>query len=240
MSDDLLVRKEMIEKAKISEKLFNEWEELKIINPSGFTDDKIPFYTLQTVEYINKMKKFLDIGYTHEEIQKILKKVGLPKNSGEYGNSKLLKKHLTIGSLAERVGVSTRTIKHWEDKGIIEADMRSDGGFRLYSEIYVYLCNLVQDLQLFGYSLEEIKNISDIFRTFLTLEKNINAYSIEETTGKLASMLSEIDKLKAKMNLFKKGIHRWEELISKKTKEINALKKKNQKRDQGKKGGKNE
>ena len=118
--------------------------------------------------------------------------------------------------------------------------MRSDGGFRLYSEIYVYLCNLVQDLQLFGYSLEEIKNISDIFRTFLTLEKNINAYSIEETTGKLASMLSEIDKLKAKMNLFKKGIHRWEELISKKTKEINALKKKNQKRDQGKKGGKNE
>lgn len=240
MSDDLLIRKEMIEKAKISEKLLNEWEELKIIKPTGFTDDKIPFYTLQTVEYINKMKKFLDIGYTHEEIQKILKKVGLPKNSGEYGNSKSLKKHLTIGGLAERVGVSTRTIKHWEDKGIIEADMRSDGGFRLYSEIYVYLCNLVQDLQLFGYSLEEIKNISDIFRTFLTLEKDINAYSIEETTGKLASMLSEIDKLKAKMNLFKKGIHRWEELISKKTKEINALKKKNQKRDQGKKGGKNE
>ena len=88
MSDDLLVRKEMIEKAKISEKLLNEWEELKIINPSGFTDDKIPFYTLQTVEYINKMKKFLDIGYTHEEIQKILKKVGLPKNSGECGEGR--------------------------------------------------------------------------------------------------------------------------------------------------------
>lgn len=240
MTDNFLVRKEMIEKAKISEKLLKEWEELKIINPSGFTEDKIPVYTQQTVDYINKMKKFLDIGYTHEEIQKILKKVGLPKNSGEYGNSKLLKKHLTIGGLAERVGVSTRTIKHWEDKGIIEADMRSDGGFRLYSEIYVYLCNLVQDLQLFGYSLEEIKSISDIFRTFLTLEKDIQAYSKEETLEKLNSMCSEIDKLNAKMNLFKKGIHRWEELISKKTKEINALKKKNQKRDQGKKGGKNE
>lgn len=240
MTDTFLVRKEMIEKSKISEKLLNEWEELKIIKPSGFTEDKIPFYTQQTVDYINKIKKFLDIGYTHEEIEKILKKVGLPKNSGDNEDSKLLKKHLTIGGLAERVGVSTRTIKHWEDKGIIEADMRSDGGFRLYSEIYGYLCNLIKDLQLFGYSLEEIKNISDIFRTFLAIDKDILTYSKEDTSTKLDSMCSEIDKLKGRMNLFKQGIQRWQELINKKTKEINALKKKNQKRDQVKKGEKYE
>ena len=41
--------------------------------------------------------------------------------------------YLTVGNLADKIGVSPRTIKHWEDKGIIEPDMRSDGGFRLYS-----------------------------------------------------------------------------------------------------------
>ncbi|MFC2155152.1 MerR family transcriptional regulator [Acidobacteriota bacterium] len=238
MANSFLARKELIEKSRISEKVLNEWEEIRIVKPAVFTEDKIPFYTQQTIDHINKIRKFVEIGYTLEEIQRILKKVGLPKHSEEYGNSNKLKKHLTIGGLAERVGVSTRTIKHWEDKGIIEADMRSDGGFRLYSEIYVYLCNLVKDLQLFGYTLEEIKNISYLFRTFLTIEKEINAYSVEETEKELDTMCREIETLNLRMNLFKQGIQRWEELISKKTKEINALKKKNQKREQGKKGEK--
>lgn len=238
MANNFLVRKELIEKSKISEKVLNEWEEIKIVKPAGFTEDKFPFYTQQTIDHINKIRKFIEIGYTLEEIQRILKKVGLPKHASEYANSQKLKKHLTIGGLSESVGVSTRTIKHWEDKGIIEADMRSDGGFRLYSEIYVYLCNLVKDLQLFGYSLEEIKHISDLFRTFLTIEKDMNTYPIVETAKELDTMCREIETLNVRMNLFKKGIQRWEELISKKTKEINALKKKNQKREQGKKGEK--
>ena len=56
--------------------------------------------------------------------------------------------YITISSLAEQVGVSPRTIKHWEEKGIIESEMRSAGGFRLYSQIYVYMCKLVKDLQI--------------------------------------------------------------------------------------------
>ena len=77
---------------------------------------------------------------------------------------------LTVGNLAERSGVSPRTIKHWEDKGIIEPDMRTEGGFRLYSESYVFLCQLIRDLQLFGYTLEEIKAVSDDVRTLLAIE----------------------------------------------------------------------
>lgn len=240
MANNFLDRKELIEKSKISGKVLNEWEEIKIVKPAGFTEDNIPFYTQLTIDRIHKIRKFIDIGYTIEEIQRILKKIGLPSRENDYGNSNKLKKHLTIGGLAERVAVSTRTIKHWEDKGIIEADMRSDGGFRLYSEIYVYLCNLVKDLQLFGYTLEEIKHISDLFRTFLAIEKDMNAYPGEETAQELDTMCREIETLNLRMNLFKQGIQRWEELISKKTKEINALKKKNQRREQGKQGEKNE
>lgn len=240
MPGSFLERRELIEKSKISEKVLTQWEELRLVKPSGLTEDKIPFYTQQTIDHINKIRKFMEIGYTLEEIQKILKKVGLPKHSGKYGNAKALQKHLTVGGLAERLGVSPRTIKHWEDKGIIEADMRSEGGFRLYPEIYVYLCNLIKDLQLFGYTLDEIKSISDLFRTFLAIEKDIRAYSIEETAAELNSMCREIDKLNGKMNLLKEGIQRWEELINKKKKEINVLVKRNQKRSQDKKGEENE
>jgi DNA-binding transcriptional MerR regulator len=232
MTKNFLIRNEFIKKAKISEKVLREWETFKIVNPVGFTEDNTPLYSPQAVEQANNVKKLMDIGYMFEDIRKILRKVGLPnKNNGETENPGELKKHLTIGGLADRVGVSSRTIKYWEDKGIIEPDMRSEGGFRLYSEIFVYLCNLIKDLQLFGYTLEEIKISSDYFRDFLAIREDIHTHSKEETEKKLDSMLLAIQQLTEKMNLLKEGISRWEELINKKKKEINTLKRKNQKRE---------
>jgi hypothetical protein len=70
----------------------------------------------------------------------------------------------------------------------------------------------------------------------LAIEENIETYSKEETAKKLDTMLLAIKELTGKMNLLKKGITRWEELINKKKKEINTLKKKNQKREKPKNG----
>ena len=231
MSRNFLLRKEFIEHTRISEKVLKEWETLKIIKPSGMTEDQTPFYRQELIDHANNIKKFIDMGYHPEEIQKILKKVGPPKVSDTTDKMGTAKNHLTVGGLAYRVGISTRTIKHWEDEGIIEPDMRSEGGFRLYSEAYVYLCNLIKDLQLFGYSLKEIKTVSDLFRTFLAINDNINFYSPEDTERKLETMCREIDRLTDKMSLLKEGIQRWEDLIGKKKKEITNLKKKNQKRN---------
>ncbi|MCK5005635.1 MAG: MerR family transcriptional regulator, partial [Candidatus Aminicenantes bacterium] len=178
----------------------------------------------------NYIKKMTDLGYSMDEIQKVIKKVGFPKTLSVSESKVTAAKHLTVGDLAAKVGVSTRTLKHWEEKGIIEADMRSSGGFRLYSETYVYLCNLIKDLQLFGYSLEEIKRISGEFRDFLIMEKNIDIYPPKVTGKKLDVMSVEIKALKERMKLLKNGIGRWDELVNKKVKEINVLNKKNEKR----------
>lgn len=239
MKNKVLMRDEFIKSSKISEKILKELESAKIIKPSGFTEKNTPLYNRYSVEQINHIKGLLDMGYSLDEINKIARKIGLPKSSQISEKKGRQKKQFTVGGLAERVGVSSRTIKHWEEMGIIEADMRSEGGFRLYSEIYVYLCKLIKDLQLFGYSLEQIKKISDLFRTFLAIESNINRYSKKEAEKELEHMLQEIKQLFNKMNLLKEGINRWEELLNRKTKEINNFKKKNQKREIPTKGEKN-
>lgn len=145
-----------------------------------------------------------------------------------------MEQYITISSLAEQVGVSARTIKHWEEKGIIESEMRSAGGFRLYSQIYVFMCKLVRDLQLFNYSLEEIKTISDYFREFLLISSDLNHYSKKEVQIRLEDMGSAITQLYSKMNLLKEGIARWEGLLKTKQKEIQTLKTKNTKRKSSK------
>ena len=229
MKNSVMLRDELVKRTGITDEFIQEIESAKVIKPMGLTDEKVPFYREEAVDQVNYIKKMTDLGYSMEEIQKVIKKVGFPKTLS-VSESKVADKHLTVGDLAAKVGVSARTLKHWEEKGIIEADMRSSGGFRLYSETYVYLCNLIKDLQLFGYSLEEIKRISGEFRDFLVMEKNIDIYPPKLTGKKLDVMSGEIKALKERMKLLKSGIGRWEELVNKKVKEINVLNKKNEKR----------
>lgn len=236
MKKSIFIREEFLEKAGISEARLSEWEKNKLIKPVGFTDDQVPFYTDQTLEHVNQILKLQELGYGSEEIQKIIRKVGLPKTGAGTGELPEIDKYLTVGHLAEAVGVSPRTIKHWEDKGIIEPDMRSEGGFRLYSKIYILLCKLIQDLQLFGYTLEQIKLISDYFRDFLAIQGNPELFPKTELAQKLDLMLNEIQELFAKMTLLKEGIQRWEDLLKKKRREILTLRIQNQKRPEVVKG----
>ncbi len=231
MNKKIFTRDEFIAKFELREAALQEWERAKLLKPVGFTDDKVPLYSEEMMARISHIQKLTDLGYGTEEIQKILKKVGLPKTVEKKRKPKDSDDYLTIGNLAERVGLSPRTIKHWEDKGIIEPDMRSEGGFRLYSGVYIYLCELIRDLQLFGYTLEDIKKASDYFRYFLTIQENLDAFPKAEVSSRLDDMLAEIKVLFDKMNLLEKGIRRWEDLMKKKKKEILELKHKNQKRE---------
>ena len=231
MNKGVFTRDEFMAKFKLEEAAFREWEKAKLLKPAGFTEDRTPLYSEEMSGRAATVQKLTELGYEVEEIQKILSKVGLPGKVEKKHKPRDPAPYLTVGDLAERVGLSPRTIKHWEDKGIIEPDMRSEGGFRLYSSVYVYLCELVRDLQLFGYSLEEIKEASDYFRYFLALQENPEAFPKAEVSSQLEAMLTEIKALFDKMGLIQKGIGRWEDLLKKKRKEILELKNRNQKRD---------
>jgi len=232
MKSHVYVRKEFIVKVGVAEKDLKKWEDLKLIKPVGFTDEDVPFYAEHSIQEVNHIRKLVDLGYDLEEIQKIIKRVGLPKTETEKIVHKQSDQYLTVGGLAEKVGVSARTLKHWEDVGIIVPDMRTEGGFRLYSEAYVYLCKLIRDLQLFGYSLDEIKMVSAYFRDFLNMQDNFDDYKQKEMAMKLDEMLVAIAKLFEKTNQLKEGIARWEDLLKKKKKEIQNLKNRNAKRNE--------
>lgn len=221
---------ELAEAVKIERKILGEWETNQLIRAFGHTDDNTPYFAEESIQECLTIKSLVDLGYNFEDIQKIKKKVGLPGSLGSDESPRTKQKLLTVGELAEKVGVSSRTLKHWEEKGIIESDMRSEGGFRLYSEQFVYLCSLVQDLQNFGYTLDEIKNVSDYFRDFLLLNTNYESFPKENVDAKLSLMMNEIESLFSKMEKLKQGINRWEELLKTKRKEIISIKNKNKKR----------
>ena len=55
--------------------------------------------------------------------------------------------------------MNVRTIKFWEEKGLISPHKRTEGGFRLYRPSEVVRVSFIKDLQAFNYTLAEIGNI---------------------------------------------------------------------------------
>jgi len=70
--------------------------------------------------------------------------------------------YLQIGEVAERTSVTQRTLRFYEEKGLLRPPTRMDGGFRLYSEDDVTRVEHIRQLQnLLGVTLAEIKEMVD-------------------------------------------------------------------------------
>ena len=69
---------------------------------------------------------------------------------------------LQIGDVAERTGLSLRTIRHYEDVGLLPPAQRSPGGFRLYTHDVVERLLLVKQMKPLDFTLEEMAEIIDI------------------------------------------------------------------------------
>jgi DNA-binding transcriptional MerR regulator len=64
-----------------------------------------------------------------------------------------------IGALAERIGLSLRTIRYYEEVGLITPSARTPGGFRLYTEADAARLQLVKDMKPLGFSLDEMRDL---------------------------------------------------------------------------------
>lgn len=66
----------------------------------------------------------------------------------------MIDEHYQIGEVADRVGLSLRTIRYYEEIGLVEPSGRTEGGFRLYTDSDVDRLRLVKALKPVGMSLE--------------------------------------------------------------------------------------
>ncbi|WP_116049446.1 MerR family transcriptional regulator [Amycolatopsis palatopharyngis] len=63
---------------------------------------------------------------------------------------------MQIGEVAERTGLSLRTIRYYEEVGLVVPSARSQGGFRLYTEPDVTRLGLVKRMKPLGFQLDEM------------------------------------------------------------------------------------
>jgi MerR family transcriptional regulator, copper efflux regulator len=66
---------------------------------------------------------------------------------------------LQIGQVAERTGLSLRTIRWYEEEGLVVPTARTDGGFRLYSADDVGRLEVIKRMKPLGFALEEMREL---------------------------------------------------------------------------------
>jgi MerR family Zn(II)-responsive transcriptional regulator of zntA len=115
---------------------------------------------------------------------------------------------MQIGDLAERAGVSTRTIRYYEELGLVEPMERTHGGFRLYCEDQLRRLQIIQGLKCLGFDLEQVRHLFSL-------------RDRAETGGDLARQM--IDNLQTQQNEIDAKIAQYEELKERNRRGIDIL-----------------
>jgi DNA-binding transcriptional MerR regulator len=63
-----------------------------------------------------------------------------------------------IGEVAARTDLSVRSLRHWEEVGLLTPSGRTDGGFRLYTDGDVEKILAIRRMKPLGFSLDEMKD----------------------------------------------------------------------------------
>ncbi|MEH6436325.1 MerR family transcriptional regulator [Massilia sp. DD77] len=70
-------------------------------------------------------------------------------------------KMISIGELAKRTGASVRSLRHYEQSGLLDT-IRQDNGYRLFDESAVQFVERIRVLLHNGFTLDEIRPVASM------------------------------------------------------------------------------
>lgn len=118
---------------------------------------------------------------------------------------------LKIDQVAVQSGLTKRTIRYYEEIGILMPPQRSEGGIRYYNQEHIELLKRIKDIKdALGLSLEELQH-------FISLSNIIEAQKIDykqsfERTERKEKLFEIINTLDEELNIIKRRIEKIEKV----------------------------
>jgi DNA-binding transcriptional MerR regulator len=105
---------------------------------------------------------------------------------------------LSIGQLAQAAGVSSRTIRYYEELGILPEPRRSPGGTRKYPREYRRYIDVALALKDLGFRLDEIKPLTRVAlgRSVSAGQRDVAARLVEERISALGRKVAVLCRLR--------------------------------------------
>jgi len=106
-----------------------------------------------------------------------------------------------IGEVAAKVGLTERTIRYYEERGLLESVKRLDGGQRVYTDDDVRRLKFILKLKVLGLTLAEMQELETLYgrhrtnaRVLPRLIELLEAHlaTTNERIGELTALRDEI------------------------------------------------
>lgn len=121
---------------------------------------------------------------------------------------------LTVGQLAELVGVTVRTLHHYDQIGLLSPSGRSGAGYRLYTDADVTRLGHVVVYRRLGFSLEEIAAVLDDPEADVREHLRRQRAAVEARIDDMRALVSAIDRaLEAEMSGIRLTVEEQRELF---------------------------
>jgi DNA-binding transcriptional MerR regulator len=123
---------------------------------------------------------------------------------------KVQRTHLRSGELAQRTGVSTDTLRHYERMKLLPKPPRTAGGYRQYPAESVDRVRMVRRAIAMGFRIEELARILRVRDTGGAPCHQVHALAV----GKLADLDRQIEELTALRGELHAILARWENKLA--------------------------
>jgi MerR family transcriptional regulator, repressor of the yfmOP operon len=100
-----------------------------------------------------------------------------------------------IGELAGRVGLTERTIRYYEELGLLESVKRLEGGVRVYTDDDVRRLKYIRKLKTLGLSLQEMLELENMYRRHRS-NRTVLPRLMELLDAHLATLNARVDELR--------------------------------------------
>jgi MerR family transcriptional regulator, repressor of the yfmOP operon len=115
-----------------------------------------------------------------------------------------------IGELATRVGLTERTIRYYEELGLLESVKRLEGGVRVYTDDDVRRLKYIRKLKTLGLSLQEMLELENLYRRHRSNRSMLPRLMdlLDEHLGTITDKIGELEGLRDEIRAYREHVAR--------------------------------
>jgi DNA-binding transcriptional MerR regulator len=115
---------------------------------------------------------------------------------------------LSIGEVCQQTGLSSRTVRYYEELGLLPGVRRRAGGRRVYGPDEIQRLRFIRRLKALGLSLAEVKDLNAVYAiagsTAAMLERleellDQRLGELDQRIGELATLRQEIERYRSRV-----------------------------------------
>ncbi|HEJ0328982.1 TPA: Cu(I)-responsive transcriptional regulator [Serratia marcescens] len=105
---------------------------------------------------------------------------------------------MNISDVAKKTGLTSKTIRFYEEKALITAPIRSDNGYRHYSSRHVEELTLLRQARQVGFNLDECRELVALFNDPARHSADVKARTLQKV-AEIDRHISELGEMRQRL-----------------------------------------